>query len=45
MCIRDSYVRLDDFRYVTPPEIEAIPEAKAAFLASMEEEMCIRDSQ
>ena len=27
------YVRLDDFRYVTPPEIEAIPEAKAAFLA------------
>ena len=32
------YVRLDDFRYVTPPEIEAIPEAKAAFLASMEED-------
>ena len=22
------YVRLDDFRYVIPPEIEAIPEAK-----------------
>ena len=22
------YVRLDDFRYVVPPEIEAIPEAK-----------------
>ena len=32
------YVRLDDFRYVVPPEIEAIPEAKAAFLASMEED-------
>ncbi len=32
------YVRLDDFRYVTPPEIEAIPEAKEAFLASMEED-------
>ena len=32
------YVRLDDFRYVTPPEIEAIPEAKAAFLANMEED-------
>ena len=32
------YVRLDDFRYVTPPEIEAIPEAKATFLASMEED-------
>ena len=32
------YVRLDDFRYVTPPEIEAIPEAKDAFLASMEED-------
>lgn len=31
-------MRLDDFRYVTPPEIEAIPEAKAAFLASMEED-------
>ena len=31
------YVRLDDFRYVVPPEIEAIPEAKEAFLASMEE--------
>ena len=32
------YVRLDDFRYVVPPEIEAIPEAKKAFLASMEED-------
>ena len=32
------YVRLDDFRYVVPPEIEAIPEAKEAFLASMEED-------
>jgi len=29
------YVRLDDFRYVIPPEIEAIPEAKAAFIESM----------
>ena len=32
------YVRLDDFRYVVPPEIEAIPEAKAAFIASMQED-------
>ena len=32
------YVRLDDFRYVVPPEIEAIPEAKEAFLASMNED-------
>ena len=32
------YVRLDDFRYVIPPEIEAIPEAKAAFLESMDED-------
>lgn len=32
------YVRLDDFRYVVPPEIEAIPEAKAAFLDSMNED-------
>ena len=32
------YVRLDDFRYVVPPEIEAIPEAKAAFIESMEED-------
>ena len=32
------YVRLDDFRYVVPPAIEAVPEAKAAFLASMEED-------
>ena len=30
------YVRLDDFHYVIPPEIEAIPEAKAAFLESMD---------
>ena len=28
------YVRLDDFRYVIPPEIEAIPEAKAAFIVT-----------
>ena len=33
------YVRLDDFRYVIPPEIEAIPEAKEAFLASMNEDV------
>ena len=26
------YVRLDDFRYVIPPEIEAIPEAKRSSL-------------
>ena len=32
------YVRLDDFRYVVPPEIEAIPEAKAAFIESMNED-------
>ena len=32
------YVRLEDFRYVIPPEIEAIPEAKAAFLESMDED-------
>lgn len=32
------YVRLDDFRYVIPPEIEAIPEAKAAFINSMNED-------
>ncbi len=32
------YVRLDDFRYVIPPEIEAVPEAKEAFLASMRED-------
>ncbi len=32
------YVRLDDFQYVIPPEIEKIPAAKAAFLASMEED-------
>ena len=32
------YVRLDDFRYVIPPEIEAIPEAKAAFIESMNED-------
>ena len=27
------YVRLEDFRYVIPPEIEAMPEAKAQFIA------------
>lgn len=29
------YVRLEDFRYVIPPEIEAIPEAKAKFIDAM----------
>ena len=29
------YVRLEDFRYVIPPEIEAIPEAKANFVEAM----------
>ena len=32
------YVRLEDFRYVIPPEIEAIPEAKAQFIASMNDD-------
>ena len=32
------YVRLDDFKYVIPPEIECIPEAKAAFIDSMNED-------
>lgn len=32
------YVRLDDFRYVVPPAIEVVPEARAAFLAGMEED-------
>ena len=32
------YVRLDDFRYVVPPEIEAVPAAKQAFLESMQED-------
>lgn len=29
------YVRLNDFRYVIPPEIEAIPEAKSKFIDAM----------
>ncbi len=29
------YVRLEDFRYVIPPEIEAIPEAKGKFIETM----------
>lgn len=29
------YVRLEDFRYVIPPEIEAIPQAKAQFIEAM----------
>ena len=32
------YVRLDDFRYVVPPEVEAIPEAKQAFIDAMNED-------
>ena len=32
------YVRLDDFRYVIPPEIECIPEAKAQFIRSMNDD-------
>ena len=32
------YVRLEDFRFVTPPEVEFDPAAKAAFLAAMAEE-------
>ena len=32
------YVNESDFRFVVPPEIEAIPEAKAEFLAAMEED-------
>jgi thymidylate synthase (FAD) len=32
------YVRLDDFKYVVPPEVEADPESKARFLKAMEEE-------
>ncbi|MCD7946479.1 MAG: FAD-dependent thymidylate synthase [Clostridiales bacterium] len=32
------YVRLDDFRFVIPPEVEADPAARAAFLQAMEEE-------
>ena len=32
------YVRLDDFHFVVPPEVESDPEAKAAFLTAMEEE-------
>ena len=32
------YVRLEDFHYVIPPEIEAIPQAKAQFIESMNED-------
>lgn len=32
------YVRLDAFEYVTPPEIERDPQAKAAFDAQMEQQ-------
>ena len=32
------YVRLEDFRYVIPPEIERIPEAKAQFIRSMNDD-------
>ncbi len=32
------YVRMDDFRFVIPPEVESDPESKARFLKAMEEE-------
>ncbi len=32
------YVRLDDFHYVIPPEIEKIPQARQAFVESMDED-------
>ena len=32
------YVRLDDFRFVVPPEVERDPAAKEAFLTAMKEE-------
>lgn len=32
------YVRLEDFHYVIPPEIEAIPEAKAQFVDAMNDD-------
>ena len=32
------YVRLDDFKFVIPPEVESDPESKALFLKAMEEE-------
>ncbi len=32
------YVRLEDFRYVIPPEIAAIPEAKAQFIDAMNDD-------
>jgi len=33
------YVREKDFEFVTPPEIEALPEAKEVFLRSMDESL------
>ena len=33
-----SYVRLDDFHYVIPPEVEADPASKALFLKAMDEQ-------
>lgn len=33
------YVKENSFEYVLPPEIEAIPEAKAEFIAAMEEDV------
>ena len=32
------YVRLDDFKFVIPPEIEAVPKAKEAFLEGMRQD-------
>lgn len=38
------YVSKSDFSYIVPPEIEKIPEAKAEFLAAMEEDARHYDS-
>lgn len=32
------YVRLDDFKFVIPPEIEAVPQAKESFLEGMRQD-------
>ena len=32
------YVRLDDFKFVVPPEIEAVPQAKESFLEGMRQD-------
>lgn len=33
------YVRENDFQYVVPPQIDAVPEARAEFMAAMEESL------